>query len=97
MAQAPGGADVEWETSAACRDVDPGLFFGPNRYEPERERAHREAAAKAICATCPVITPCRNRALAEREMFGVWGGMGELERRSLLARTAGRSTRPRAG
>ncbi len=31
--------------------------------------------------TCPVQLPCREHALASGESFGVWGGMGEAERR----------------
>jgi WhiB family transcriptional regulator, redox-sensing transcriptional regulator len=76
-----------WEGEARCRTVDAPLFFGPNRFEPKHERLAREAAAKAICATCPVIVPCRAHALAEGEMYGVWGGLGEADRRAIL--TAG--------
>ena len=75
-----------WEQDALCRGVDGGLFFGPHGFEPKRERAEREEAAKAICAGCPALGPCREYALGQGEMYGVWGGLGEAERRSLLAR-----------
>jgi WhiB family transcriptional regulator, redox-sensing transcriptional regulator len=74
-----------WEDEARCRTEDARLFFGPNRFEPKHERLAREAAAKAICATCPVLAPCRQHALAEGELYGVWGGLGEADRRTLLA------------
>lgn len=74
-----------WEDEARCRTQDARLFFGPNRFEPKHERLAREAAAKAICATCPVVAPCRQHALAEGELYGVWGGLGEADRRALLA------------
>jgi WhiB family transcriptional regulator, redox-sensing transcriptional regulator len=32
------------------------------------------AAAKAICATCPLVVPCLEGALERREPAGVWGG-----------------------
>lgn len=32
------------------------------------------AAAKRICASCPVIEPCLEGALARKEPLGVWGG-----------------------
>jgi WhiB family transcriptional regulator, redox-sensing transcriptional regulator len=82
-----GGVE-DWEAGARCSDVDPALFFGPNRFEPKRERLAREAAAKEICATCPALEPCRARSLREAEQFGVWGGLGESERRAILATPA---------
>ena len=38
------------------------------------------AAAKAICATCPHIAPCRLWAHAQCETYGVWGGEGAATR-----------------
>lgn len=32
------------------------------------------AAAKRICATCPMIEPCLSGAIERREQLGVWGG-----------------------
>ena len=78
-----------WEERGACRGTDSSLFFGPNRFEPKAERLAREAAAKEICATCPVMAPCRDFALRTDELFGVWGGLAESDRRALLARRAG--------
>ncbi len=81
-----GSATIEgWERDAACRRVDTALFFGPNRFEPKRERLSREAAAKAVCGTCPAIAPCREYALANGELYGVWGGLGEADRRAMIA------------
>lgn len=80
---------MDWLELAACRGEHGSLFFGPSESEPRRARDVREAAAKAICARCPVVRPCRQEALARGELYGVWGGLGELERRSVLARLAG--------
>jgi WhiB family transcriptional regulator, redox-sensing transcriptional regulator len=74
-----------WEAAARCRSEDAALFFGPNRFEPKHERLAREAAAKAICASCPALLPCRQQALSQGELYGVWGGLGEADRRALLA------------
>ena len=73
-----------WELDARCRGEDASLFFGPNRFEPKRERLAREAAAKQICARCPALGPCREYALREGELYGVWGGLGENDRRAML-------------
>ena len=73
-----------WEDAAKCRSHDPTLFFGPNRFEPKRERLEREAAAKAVCATCPAMRECREYAVRNGEIYGVWGGLGEADRRALI-------------
>ena len=73
----------EWQYEGACRDLDTQLFFHP---EGERggTRRRRAEAAKAICATCPVIDKCREYALKAHEPYGVWGGMTEEERRAQI-------------
>ncbi|MEZ0449412.1 WhiB family transcriptional regulator [Cellulomonas sp. ICMP 17802] len=81
----------EWQFDGACRDEDQDLFFHP---EGERgsARRRRAEAAKAICATCPVIKQCLEQSLAVREPYGVWGGLSEDERAAVLAQR-GRATR----
>ncbi|MEX0953135.1 MAG: WhiB family transcriptional regulator [Nitriliruptoraceae bacterium] len=78
------GAAPEWALEARCRREDPALFFGPNRFEPKRERLARESAAKAICLQCPCVDVCREHAIATGETYGVWGGLGESDRRELI-------------
>ncbi len=75
-----------WELDALCRGREGGLFFGPHGFESKQDRAVREEAAKAVCARCPVLAPCREHALRHGEAYGVWGGLGEAERRALLER-----------
>jgi WhiB family redox-sensing transcriptional regulator len=31
--------------------------------------------AKAICASCPIRVACYERAVANRERYGIWGGV----------------------
>lgn len=70
----------EWQFEGACRDTDGAVFYHP---EGERGAARqaREAAAKAVCARCPVVSACRAHALASGEPFGIWGGLSAEERR----------------
>ncbi|MDX1657513.1 MAG: WhiB family transcriptional regulator [Nitriliruptorales bacterium] len=75
----------DWDRDAHCRGADASVFFGPNHFEPKREREAREAAAKAICRGCPTLAACREFALEHEEAFGVWGGLGEADRRRILA------------
>ncbi|MCB0915402.1 MAG: WhiB family transcriptional regulator [Actinobacteria bacterium] len=80
----PNADRWDWQLQGACRGEDPNLFFHP---EGERGSARqaRESAAKAICATCPVLRECAEHALAVREPYGVWGGMSEEERERILS------------
>lgn len=65
-----------WLEYAACRGVDPELFF------PGRGRSSN-AEAKRVCAGCPVRVQCLNYSLDNGEKYGVWGGVSEKERRRL--------------
>ena len=78
--------DETWQLRAACRGAESHLFFAPNHFERKEEKESREARAKQICATCPVIRPCREYALAIREPHGIWGGLTEMERKAILVR-----------
>ena len=74
----------QWQHRGACRQHDPSLFFHPEGERGPR-RANREAAAKAICAPCPVLQACRAHALSVREPYGIWGGLSEHEREDVYA------------
>jgi len=69
--------DPEWPSRGACRDIDPETLFVVGAAQ------HK---AKAICMGCPVRMDCLADALDSRAEFGVWGGMTERERRTLLRR-----------
>ena len=69
--------DPEWASRGACRNVDPETLFVVGAAQ------HK---AKAICMGCPVRFDCLADALDSRTEFGVWGGMTERERRTLLRR-----------
>jgi WhiB family redox-sensing transcriptional regulator len=63
--------------------MDSGSFFHPDG-ERGPARARREARAKAICHTCPVLEMCREHALAVHEPYGIWGGLSESEREAII-------------
>jgi WhiB family redox-sensing transcriptional regulator len=71
----PPERDDDWKVDAACRGMDPELFF--------TERGESTADAKAVCRSCPVRAECLDYALAHVERFGVWGAMSERERRRI--------------
>ena len=73
----------DWQLRSACRDIDSSLFFHPEGARGP-SRTALEVHAQSICATCPVIAACRRHALAVQEPYGVWGGLTEADRVSLL-------------
>ena len=79
----------DWQLKASCRGPHAAVFFPPTHPERKDERAEREDRAKQICAECGVRKPCLEYALQIREPHGIWGGLNELERKSLLARRTG--------
>jgi WhiB family redox-sensing transcriptional regulator len=76
---APITDNWNWQTTAACRGVDPEAFFLPENSRGPTKRM-REAAAKAVCARCPVRRRCVDWALSVGEAYGVWGGTTPAER-----------------
>ena len=64
-----------WMQDAACRGVDPDLFYP--------ERGADTTKPKGICRGCPVRGDCIDYALINVEKFGIWGGFSERERRAL--------------
>jgi len=73
--------DWAWAKRAACRGRDLHLFFGrPGERADEREL--REKMAIVLCGRCPVRAQCLQAAFEGKEDSGVWGGLGEDERRS---------------
>ncbi|MGH3622615.1 MAG: WhiB family transcriptional regulator [Sciscionella sp.] len=80
----PDATHWAWQLRAACRDERSQAFFPPDG-ERRLRRTIRENYAKAICEGCPVRAECLAHSLAARERYGVWGGLGELERRALLS------------
>jgi WhiB family transcriptional regulator, redox-sensing transcriptional regulator len=66
---------IAWVSGARCRSTDPDEMFVLGA-------AQRKAAV--ICRHCPVMAECAAEALDNRMEFGVWGGMTERQRRTLL-------------
>jgi len=66
-----------WMADALCHGRTQ-LFFGIAGERPER-RVRREARARKLCHTCPVLEQCRSMARVNGEN-GFWGGETEEER-----------------
>ncbi|THV43270.1 WhiB family transcriptional regulator [Glycomyces buryatensis] len=66
----------DWLREGNCADAEPDLMY-PEPREPVDE-------ALALCASCPVRTPCLVRALEARDRHGVWGATAPRERRAMM-------------
>ena len=76
---------MDWRHRAACRDVDPELFFPIGNTGPALLQIEE---AKQVCRRCDVTDACLSWALESGQDAGVWGGMGEDERRALRRRAS---------
>lgn len=71
-----------WRDQAACLAVDGDVFYPEGRGRAFRDAEER---AVAVCRTCPVATQCLAYALGRRDVWGVWGGTTEDERKEMLS------------
>lgn len=68
-----------WRDAAACADSDAEFF-------PEPADVAAIAAAKAVCADCPVAGECLTWAIEANQLDGIWGGYTPTERRAIRRR-----------
>lgn len=71
------GVRPDWQAEAACRGMGTDIFFS------ERGDSRPVAAAKAICATCPVADECLQWAIDTGCRVGIFGGKTPRERQGL--------------
>ena len=85
--QAAGRREVvdimDWRHEAACREVDPELFFPIGNSGPALLQIEE---AKQVCRRCTVMEECLRWAIESGQDAGVWGGMSEDERRAVKRR-----------
>lgn len=73
----PHSQDQSWQARGACRTdsaIAPGDFFPPTGVNVRPE-------VRALCNRCPVLSQCREWAIAHPECTGVWGGLTERQRK----------------
>ena len=79
----PGGS--VGDPSASVCDEHGDLFFGTSEDgRMEEGRVERETLAASVCFSCPVRLRCLEKSVVLSESYGVWGGMGEGERRRFV-------------
>lgn len=84
----PTQADLEWMRDGLCRQVDPDIFFHPDKGQ---DTPGRLEAARKTCQACEVLSTCRewilDREDAGMREYGMWGAMTEGERTKVRRRT----------
>jgi WhiB family redox-sensing transcriptional regulator len=68
----------EWQAHTACTPDDTDLFYPDSAESPAAY-----AAAREICAACPVRTDCLEWAMELGDPHGMWGGLTGRERQRL--------------
>lgn len=75
-----GWARPDWYDQAACRGMPVELFVA------DAGHGREQAAAKQVCASCPVQDQCAALAIDTPWLAGLWGGTTTRERRTIRRR-----------
>lgn len=81
--------DEAWRFRASCLGLNPAMFFPPAHRGKFRSMRPQAAAAKRVCAQCPVQAECLEAGV---DAPGIWGGLEEIERAPTWARGEARWT-----
>lgn len=71
---------TKWQDKAPCKNRGE-LFFSEELGDIKR--------SKRICSVCPFADRCLQIAINAEELFGVWGGLSQRERRKYQRMFAG--------
>jgi WhiB family transcriptional regulator, redox-sensing transcriptional regulator len=72
--------DDTWMDYAACKDLDPDLFFPSQSQVAAARNRHELLPAQRICQSCLYQYTCLNYAVEHGLDYGIWGGLLERER-----------------
>lgn len=77
---------TEKDPTPNCKGEE-DIFFGEEIDGREEEgRSEREELAKSLCMSgCPYRLRCLEESMVLNDRYGVWGGMGEGERKKFRA------------
>jgi hypothetical protein len=68
----------EWKLKGSCRGLDANVMY------PDPKDKDAVAAAKAVCAPCPVKEICLDTSIRDKDNHGIKGGYDERERVRLV-------------
>lgn len=69
---------TDWRDKGACREANNDNWF------PQPGQTSAVRTAKQVCFGCPVIMECAQYALRTRQADGVWGGLSESQRVTII-------------
>ncbi len=74
-----------WMKQAACTDpsIDPDWFFP----EVTNEKSLEQKLALVICENCPVKIECLAYAMKNWPVYGIWGGLKNIQLSYLAKQT----------
>jgi WhiB family transcriptional regulator, redox-sensing transcriptional regulator len=70
-----------WQQQASCRGMDGEMWFPVGS---DRAALLDAEQAKQVCRCCPVAAECLSEALDRNLRWGIWGGLDERERTTLI-------------
>lgn len=73
----------------ACDGQSPSIFYPESELDDNSDYYAAEVSivADEFCNTCPVQLECLRVSLEGNEPWGIWGGVGRSERRSMIRRS----------
>jgi hypothetical protein len=87
---------TDWMRKGLCRGNDSAIWYplivddhGVEWYDDGTiwqafgDTAEYYDKARSICGGCPVASKCLDYAFAERQFYGMWGGLTPIERRRI--------------
>lgn len=72
--------DRSWMARAACKGLDPNMWFEAVINEPSMRE--KNTLAQSICQACEVRYDCLEYSLYH-ERYGIWGGYTTAERHEM--------------
>ena len=74
---------MTWQVRAACRDVDPEMFFPASDNDASDVVARALTAVAPVCDRCPVTAECLRFALDTGQDHGLWAATTPTDRRAI--------------
>ena len=68
-----------FDGSQVCSQIDPELFFPEDKLDAQQ----KIKVVRPICQSCEFKNPCLEYALKHKDLYGIWGGFTEQERKSM--------------